>query len=194
MKTGILHGSNSLASHRLRRKARRRAVGVSSKSGSRWGNARSRRRGPWSPEWADATRIVRRHPTCGRSARPPNRAELIECEPAAETPGAMRLRAFLCAEHERPPWRWKSSTQPDGGEGLAKRKGVIARCRLKEAWSKTAARWTRSRQTSRPGGCQSRTRSRRRDPTSFVIAIKPALQTFVGHDPGRAITRTATPS
>jgi len=24
-------------------------------------------------------------------------------------------------------WRWKSSTQPDGGEGLAKRKGVIAR-------------------------------------------------------------------
>jgi hypothetical protein len=31
------------------------------------------------------------------------------------------------------------SIQPDGGEGLAKRKGVIARCRLKEAWSKAAA-------------------------------------------------------
>jgi hypothetical protein len=27
--------------------------------------------------------------------------------------------------------------QPDGGEGLARRKGVIVRWRLKEAWSKT---------------------------------------------------------
>ena len=37
-------------------------------------------------------------------------------------------------------WRWKSSTQPDGGEGLAKRKGVVARRGLKEAWSKGASR------------------------------------------------------
>jgi len=29
--------------------------------------------------------------------------------------------------------------QPDGGEGLAKHKGVIARWRLKAVWSKTAA-------------------------------------------------------
>src|SRR5659263_97784 len=41
-------------------------------------------------------------------------------------------------------WGCKSPGQPDGGEGLAKRKGVIARCRLKEAWSKTATRWTRT--------------------------------------------------
>jgi RNA-directed DNA polymerase len=34
--------------------------------------------------------------------------------------------------------------QPDGGEGLAKRKGVIARWGLKKAWSKTAARWTKT--------------------------------------------------
>jgi hypothetical protein len=34
--------------------------------------------------------------------------------------------------------RCKSSTQPDDGEGLAKRKGVIVRWGLKEAWSKTA--------------------------------------------------------
>jgi Reverse transcriptase (RNA-dependent DNA polymerase)/Group II intron, maturase-specific domain len=39
-------------------------------------------------------------------------------------------------------WRWESSTQPDDGEGLAKRKGAAARRRLKEAWSKDAARWT----------------------------------------------------
>jgi hypothetical protein len=39
-------------------------------------------------------------------------------------------------------WRWKSSIQPDDGEGLAKRKGVIARWGLKTAWSKAAARWT----------------------------------------------------
>src|ERR1035441_8842025 len=32
--------------------------------------------------------------------------------------------------------RCKSSTQPDGGEGLAKRKGVVARRGLKEAWRK----------------------------------------------------------
>jgi len=37
-------------------------------------------------------------------------------------------------------WRWKSFIQPDGGEGLAKRKGVVARRGLKEAWSKVAAR------------------------------------------------------
>jgi hypothetical protein len=32
----------------------------------------------------------------------------------------------------------------DDGEGLAKRKGVIARWGLKKAWSKSAARWTRT--------------------------------------------------
>src|SRR6202035_3664322 len=36
-------------------------------------------------------------------------------------------------------WGWKSPVQPDGGEGLAKHKGVIARWRLKAVWSKTAA-------------------------------------------------------
>src|SRR6202049_4949960 len=38
--------------------------------------------------------------------------------------------------------RCKSSTQPDGGEGLAKRKGeitLVARRGLKEAWSKDAS-------------------------------------------------------
>src|SRR6202030_53897 len=36
-------------------------------------------------------------------------------------------------------WGWKSPVQPDGGEGLAKHKGVIARWRLKAVRSKTAA-------------------------------------------------------
>ncbi len=35
-------------------------------------------------------------------------------------------------------WGWKSPIQPDGGEGLAKRQGVIARWGLKAAWSKPA--------------------------------------------------------
>ena len=48
-------------------------------------------------------------------------------------------------------WRWESSAQPDGGEGLAKRKGVIARWGLKKAWSKTAARWTMTGQRGLPG-------------------------------------------
>jgi len=34
---------------------------------------------------------------------------------------------FLCAEHVRQLGGEKSSTQPDGGEELAKRKGVVAR-------------------------------------------------------------------
>jgi len=37
----------------------------------------------------------------------------------------------------------KVSIQPDGRR-IAKRKGVIARWGLKEAWSKAAARWTRT--------------------------------------------------
>jgi len=44
-------------------------------------------------------------------------------------------------------WRCKSSTQPDGGEGLVKRKGEItlaARRGLKEAWSKDTSRGTRT--------------------------------------------------
>src|SRR6266446_3326599 len=35
-------------------------------------------------------------------------------------------------------------THLDGREGLVKRKGVVARQRLKEAWSKHASRWTRT--------------------------------------------------
>jgi len=63
-------------------------------------------------------------------------------------------RSLSSGAHSRDPlavcrawstaWRWKSFIQPDGGEGLAKRKGVAARRGLKEAWSKAAARWTRS--------------------------------------------------
>src|SRR5258707_13313403 len=40
--------------------------------------------------------------------------------------------------------RCKSSSQPDGGEVIAKRKGLTARGGLKEAWSKDASRWTRT--------------------------------------------------
>src|SRR5215471_19401894 len=36
-------------------------------------------------------------------------------------------------------WGWKSLIQPDGGEGLAKHKGGIARWRLKAVQRKTAA-------------------------------------------------------
>src|SRR5215475_1541736 len=34
---------------------------------------------------------------------------------------------YVCAEHDRQLCRWKSFIQPDGGEGVAKRKGVVAR-------------------------------------------------------------------
>ena len=35
---------------------------------------------------------------------------------------------------------WKSPAQPGGGEGLEKRKGVVVRRGLKEAWIKGASR------------------------------------------------------
>ncbi|CAO5682484.1 MAG: hypothetical protein HEEMFOPI_01698 [Holosporales bacterium] len=37
------------------------------------------------------------------------------------------------------PWGCKSSIQPDGGEGLEKRKGTVVRLCLKEAWIKIAS-------------------------------------------------------
>jgi len=49
-------------------------------------------------------------------------------------------------------WRWESSAQPDDGEGLAKRKGVVARRGLKEAWSKAATRWTKTGYEAYPAG------------------------------------------
>ena len=42
--------------------------------------------------------------------------------------------------------------QPDGGEGLAKRKGVVARQGLKEARSKAVTRWTRIGYEAFPAG------------------------------------------
>ena len=41
--------------------------------------------------------------------------------------------------------RCKFSTQPDGGEGLAKRKGFAVRRGLKEAWSKCTIETFKSR-------------------------------------------------
>jgi hypothetical protein len=40
-------------------------------------------------------------------------------------------------------WGCKSPVQPDGGEERVKRKGVIVRWGLKEAWIETATRCTR---------------------------------------------------
>jgi NAD(P)-dependent dehydrogenase (short-subunit alcohol dehydrogenase family) len=48
-------------------------------------------------------------------------------------------RAFAVCRACSTAWRCKSSIHPDGGEGLAKRKGVAARRGLEEAWSKPAA-------------------------------------------------------
>jgi len=53
---------------------------------------------------------------------------------------ALIAGAYLVCRACSTAWRWKSSAQPDDGEGLAKRKGVAARRGLKEARSKTATR------------------------------------------------------
>src|ERR1035437_3052605 len=66
--------------------------------------------------------------------------------------------------------------QPDGGEGLAKRKDVIARWGLKEAWSKAAARWTRTGSRGLPG--------RTSEP---LIAKSTAIKDRGGKSGGRAV-------
>ena len=65
-----------------------------------------------------ATKVVR---TDDYSSRSMSRRDLVVC-PACSI-----------------AWGWKSPIQPDGGEGLAKHKGVIARWGLKAVRSKTAA-------------------------------------------------------
>ena len=56
-------------------------------------------------------------------------------DPHRARPPAQRVRC-VPSMFDRPGV--KVPGQPDGGEGLAKRKGIIARWCLKEAWSKTA--------------------------------------------------------
>jgi MFS family permease len=50
-----------------------------------------------------------------------------------------RRRPYVCRTCST-AWGWKSPAQPGGGEGLEKRKGVVARRGLKEAWIKSASR------------------------------------------------------
>jgi len=52
-------------------------------------------------------------------------------------PAVARKRQPVCRACPA-SWGCKSPVQPDGGEALAKRKGGLARGRLKEAWSKVA--------------------------------------------------------
>ena len=52
---------------------------------------------------------------------------------AQQTASARKAGAFLCVPSMIDSLGWKSSVQPDGGEGLAKRKDVVARRGLKEA-------------------------------------------------------------
>ena len=50
----------------------------------------------------------------------------------------------MCAEHVRQLEGESPFHTPDGGEVIVKRKGVVARRGLKEAWSKRASRCTRT--------------------------------------------------
>jgi len=63
-----------------------------------------------------------------------------ETEEEAAERGPVSIVCRACST----AWRCKSSSHPDGGEVIAKRKGVVARRGLKEAWSRDASRWTRT--------------------------------------------------
>src|SRR5208337_79972 len=71
--------------------------------------------------------------------------------PPTLKPPALPGDTYVCRACSE-AWRWKSSAQPDDGEGLAKRKGVVVRRGLKEARSKAATRWTRTGYEAYPAG------------------------------------------
>lgn len=77
-------------------------------------------------------------------------------------------------------WESKSSIQPDGGGGLAKRKGVIARWGLKEAWSKAAV--DKNGQRGLPGR------------TSEQLIAKSTVVNDRGKFGGRAVKAVGLPS
>jgi len=89
----------------------------------------------WIHRWRGASRQVAERST---DCSPHDTAKLQEGPRLRLGPFLHVCRACSIA------WRWKSSTQPDGGEGLAKRKGRTVRWGLKEARSKHASRWTRT--------------------------------------------------
>ena len=80
-------------------------------------------------------RAAKRH----RSPRPRAGSNEARSQRTNDKAG-LQGRLFLVCRACSTAWRCESSTQPDGGEGLAKRKGVIVRWGLKEAWSKRASR------------------------------------------------------
>jgi hypothetical protein len=71
---------------------------------------------------------------------------IIFSGPSRDGPSTLGVHACLLLEQAgiflvrracAAAWGCKSPAQPDGGEGLVKRKGVVARRGLKEAYSKT---------------------------------------------------------
>jgi len=66
----------------------------------------------------------------------PKRRSINSCIPRS---GLSRSDFVVCPACSI-AWWWKSPVQPDGGEGRAKHKGVIARWRLKAVRSE-AATW-----------------------------------------------------
>ena len=71
-------------------------------------------------------------------------SEAVKVSTKAKEEGRLRLALFLVCRACLTAWGCKSPSHPDGGEVIAKRKGVVARRGLKAAWSKDASRWTRT--------------------------------------------------
>ena len=72
---------------------------------------------------------------------------------ARSVPAVNPLRgSSACAEHDRQLGGASPLSSPMAVKGLAKRKGVVARRGLKEAWSKAATRWSRTGYEAYPAG------------------------------------------
>ncbi len=70
--------------------------------------------------------------------RPASHCRLRDPSPGGRS--CLRVRPFFVCRTCSTAWGWKSPAQPGGGEELEKRKGVVARRGLKEAWIKSASR------------------------------------------------------
>src|ERR1700736_2269539 len=98
---------------------------------------------PPPDEWRDRSRRIvgrrdRRYSALLPGLGPRRRGPRRDAPLLAHRPRSLRQWRLVVCPACSIAWGWKSPIQPDGGEGLAKHKGVIARWRLKAVRSKTA--------------------------------------------------------
>ena len=109
-------------------------LGCGLRSEGRSGRSPGHTRWATGSGWDYAPLIIRPEPRAGQKAA----EERAAADWGSTVASDISAQRFVVCRACSTAWGCKSPTQPDGGEVLAKRKGVAARRGLKEAWSQTA--------------------------------------------------------